>query len=390
MDEKEISRQTESSDVFSPYDFLDHYDYTLPEGLIASRPQEDRLQGRLMVVDRQRGKIDHAKIGDLPQLLSCHDIMVFNDTKVVPARLVGVRTLTGGAWNGLFLEQVETESRREDWVARTGDESLRKYPLPLWNILGTTRGKLQPGECVTLLDTYSRPYIRLRMQKKIKSDGSWLCSPLWDGDPVEESCWEILSQIGRVPIPPYIRKGQADAQDAETYQTVYAEKPGAVAAPTAGLHFTPQLLKNIDRRGTKRVTVTLHVGMGTFRPINVQRLDQHQMHREWGCLEAQTAKKLAECRENGGRVVAVGTTSVRVLESAKPAQAFSGYTELFIRPPYKFHAVDVMMTNFHLPKSSLLVLVRTFGGDELIKRAYQEAIREKYRFFSYGDAMIIL
>ena len=368
---------------------LEHYDYELPEALIAERPKENRLDARLMIVTRETGEIRHGRIADLPDLLTPKDVMVFNDTKVVPAKLVGVRTLTGGSWGGLFLEQVNTETLREEWIARTGDEGLRKFALPMWNVLGATRGLIQPGECVTLLDIYSRPYIRLRMQKKIKSDGSWLCSPLWDGEPLEQSCWEILEQIGRVPIPPYIRKGNPDAQDVENYQTVYAEKPGAVAAPTAGLHFTPELFWMLDARGIQRVNITLHVGIGTFRPISAPRLDMHRMHREWGCLEAETAEKLVRCRENGGRIVAVGTTSVRVLESATPGQGFRGYTELFIRPPYVFHGVDVLMTNFHLPKSSLLVLVRTFGGDSLMKRVYEEAIREKYRFFSYGDAMVV-
>ncbi len=370
------------------FNSLEYYDYALPESLIAERPMPNRLDARLMIVDRKADEIRHGRISDLPELLSSRDVMVFNDTKVVPARLEGVRTLTGGQWSGLFLKELD-EDTLKDVIAQTDDPAVRRFGLPLWNVLGTTRGKLQPGECVTLLDIYSRPYIRLRMQKKIKSDGSWLCTPLWDGEPLTQSCWEILEQVGRVPIPPYIRKGQADAQDAESYQTVYAEKPGAVAAPTAGLHFTPELLRTLDARGVRREHVTLHVGVGTFRPISAPRLDQHEMHGEWGCLDEKTAKTLVQCRENGGRIVAVGTTSVRVLESAEPGQAFCGETHLFIRPPYAFHSVDVLMTNFHLPKSSLLVLVRTFGGDALIRRAYEEAVREKYRFFSYGDAMII-
>lgn len=369
---------------------LDYYDYTLPEFLIADHPMPNRLDARLMIVERKSKSIRHAHVADLPTLLSPKDIIVFNDTKVVPARLEGVRTLTGGNWSGLFLEQVTSPESLESWVQRTGDEGLRKFGLPLWNVLGTTRGKLQPGECVTLLDTYSRPYIRLRMQKKIKTDGSWLCSPLWDGQPLRQTCWEILEQVGRVPIPPYIRKGQADARDAENYQTIFAEKPGAVAAPTAGLHFTPEMLANLDCMGVHRAYVTLHVGIGTFRPISAPRLDLHHMHREWASLDRETAEKLMECRKNGGRVVAVGTTSVRVLESTPFGSPFQGYTELFIRPPYAFHSVDALMTNFHLPKSSLLVLVRTFGGDTLMQCAYEEAIQKKYRFFSYGDAMIIL
>jgi S-adenosylmethionine:tRNA ribosyltransferase-isomerase len=196
-----------------------------------------------------------------------------------------------------------------------------------------------------------------------------------------------------VPLPPYVRKGRAAAGDAERYQTVYARQPGAVAAPTAGLHFTPRVFERLDRRGVGRAFVTLHVGAGTFAPIQADDLTRHQMHREWGELPAATAEAIAACRSRGSRVVAVGTTSVRVLETvaaAGPVRPWSGETELFIYPPYPFRAVEGLLTNFHLPRTSLLCLVSAFAGVELIRRAYMTAIAEGYRFYSYGDAMLIL
>lgn len=370
----------------SQFDSLDYYDYNLPERLIASRPLENRSDARLLVVDRKTNTISHHHVRDIPDFLRPNDCLVLNNTKVVPARLRGTRTLTGGSWEGLFLEPAGPSD-----LSGSGFH-FEKYAqeLPRWHILGTTRGKLQPGEQVTLLDTYSRPYIRLLMEQKVSEDGSWICLPMLNGEPCTDSCWDILQQVGSVPIPPYIRKGVSDEQDVENYQTVYASQPGAVAAPTAGLHFTDELLRRIENMGVKKQFVTLHVGLGTFRPISVHKLSEHQMHKEWGCLPPDVSANLRACRENGGRIVTVGTTSVRVLEASKDLLPFSGYIDLFIKPPYKFHAVDALMTNFHLPKSTLLVLVRTFGGDELMKQAYQEAIDHEYRFYSYGDAMIIL
>ena len=369
------------------FDSLEHYDYVLPEHLIASRPMERRADARLLVVHRDSGVIEHRYVRDLPEFLTSKDCLVLNNTKVVPARLKGVRTLTGGAWEGLFLEPVpESEVSKEDFHFKKFDP---KYPR--WRILGTTRGKLQPGENVTLLDAYARPYCRLLMEKRGTESGSWICIPTQDGDPMEESCWTILDAVGSVPIPPYIRKGVSDAQDVENYQTVYATEPGAVAAPTAGLHFTPELLAEIEKKGVEKLFVTLHVGLGTFRPIAVDDLRKHHMHREWACLTPEVSENLKRCREQGGKIFAVGTTSVRVLESSSQnLDAFTAYTDLFIHPPYRFHAVDALMTNFHLPKSSLIVLVRTFGGDELLRRAYEEAIEHEYRFYSYGDAMLII
>ena len=208
-----------------------------------------------------------------------------------------------------------------------------------------------------------------------------------------EPAMQLLDRIGRVPLPPYIRDGEMVDADRENYQTVFAEQAGAVAAPTAGLHLTKELLERLEGAGVRTCRITLHVGLGTFRPVSVPRLSEHQMHSEWGCITAETVEELTRVRDAGGRIVTVGTTVVRALETAAAAgslRPWKGETDLFIRPPYEFKAVDALMTNFHWPKSTLLVLVSTFGGHELIRRAYEEAIREGYRLFSYGDAMLIL
>jgi S-adenosylmethionine:tRNA ribosyltransferase-isomerase len=221
-----------------------------------------------------------------------------------------------------------------------------------------------------------------------ESEGIWVARPESD-----EPTLSLLDRVGRVPLPPYIRAGRMVDADRFQYQTVFADKPGAVAAPTAGLHFTAPLLGTLKQAGITICRLTLHVGLGTFRPIAAPRLDEHRMHSEWGELTAEAAQQIEACRRAGGRVVAVGTTSVRLLETAAASgelKPFSGATDLFIRPPYQFRIVDALMTNFHLPRTTLLVLVRTFGGAELIQRAYDEAIREEYRFYSYGDAMLIL
>jgi S-adenosylmethionine:tRNA ribosyltransferase-isomerase len=241
---------------------------------------------------------------------------------------------------------------------------------------------------VTLRDVVRGVDVELRMAVK-NDDGTWIVRPV-----VDEPWLGLLDRIGHVPIPPYIRGGEMLPSDRQTYQTTFAARPGAVAAPTAGLHFTPELFAALAERGVAREMVTLHVGLGTFRPIAVENLSEHQMHREWGEITDTTAAALNACRARGGRIVSIGTTSVRVLETAADEQrrlhAWSGETGIFIRPPYTFRAVDALLTNFHLPRSTLLVLVRTFGGDALMKRAYDEAIRERYRFYSYGDAMLIL
>jgi S-adenosylmethionine:tRNA ribosyltransferase-isomerase len=345
---------------------LDQYDYELPHELIAQQPLPNRADARLMVVRRETDTWEHWHVRDLPELLAPQDALVLNDTRVVPARLVGYRTRTRGRWEGLFVEHDSGGA---------------------WRILSKTRGKLQPGETVTLVDREHRDVERLVLLQRL-DDGLWAARPETARAP-----WDLLDQVGRVPLPPYIRDGEMVEADQQSYQTVYAEHPGAVAAPTAGLHFTAPLLDRLADRGLEILRVTLHVGLGTFRPISAARLDQHTMHREWCRLTAETADRLSQIRRQGGRAIAVGTTVVRTLETAAgngQLGAWQGETDIFIRPPYTFHAIDALMTNFHLPKSTLLVLVRAFGGEELIRRAYAEAIRERYRFYSYGDAMLIL
>ncbi len=345
---------------------LANYDYDLPKDLIAQSPAICRSDARLMVVDRRCNSLEHKHIRDLIEILRRPDCLVVNDTRVIPARLVGRRAKTGGHWEGLFIEA---------------------SPDGLWRIVGKTRGRLRPGDRITLIDAAGCDDIHLDLGSQ-ESDGSWIARPS-----TAEDVFSLLDRVGRVPLPPYIRKGEMVESDRVHYQTVYAQVPGAVAAPTAGLHFTEALLNRLAQQGVEVCPLTLHVGPGTFRPITADTLAGHLMHAEWGCVGQATIDRIAGCRARGGRVVAVGTTSVRLLETAAAAgqlKPFVGSTDLFIRPPYQFRAVDAMLTNFHLPRTTLLVLVRAFGGDQLIRRAYEEAVREQYRFYSYGDAMLIL
>ena len=345
---------------------LEAYDYHLPRELIAQSPLPQRSDARLLVVRRDAQTLEHRFVRDLPAILAAADGVVLNDTRVVPARLVGYRTQTRGRWEGLYLG--------------SDDHGV-------WKILAKMRGKIKPGETVTLQDREGRDTCRLMLLDQV-GQGLWAVRP----DTAEDAL-VLLERAGRVPLPPYIRDGEMVDSDREAYQTVYADKPGAVAAPTAGLHFTPQLLKQLEDGGIEICRVTLHVGLGTFRPITAAKLDEHPMHAEWACIDSPTVSRLNGIRAAGGRIVAVGTTVVRTLETAAASgqlQAWQGETDLFIRPPYQFRAVDALLTNFHLPKSTLLILVRTFGGDELIRHAYDEAIRQAYRFYSYGDAMLIL
>ncbi len=347
------------------------YDYDLPEELIAQQPLHHRADARLLVVDRKAESIGHYHVRDLPEILRTGDMLVLNNSRVLPARLVGFRTVTRGRWQGLYLED---------------------GPNGMWRMLGKTRGKIGPSETVTLVDHHGVPGITLELISKL--EGSvWIARPQSD-----LSTPAILDQFGRVPLPPYIRNGEMVPSDTDRYQTTFADPPGSVAAPTAGLHFTPKLLDSLSERGVERGFVTLHVGVGTFRPIATASLAEHTMHSEWCELPASTAEKIRATQAAGGRIVAVGTTSVRTLESAAAActepspatlNAWSGSTDLFIQPGYSFRVVDALLTNFHLPKSTLLVLVRAFGGDRLIQAAYRQAIEEEYRFYSYGDAMLI-
>ncbi len=353
-------------------DDLAAYDYELPAELIATEPLPRRDAARLLVVDRATGRLEHRCISDLPGILRAGDRLVLNDTRVVPARLFGIRKATGGKWEGLFLET--------DAAGR-------------WRLIGHSGGKLQAGETLAIAPAH-QPDSPARLELTLlecDAEGIWTAVPA--AQSADRSAVALLEEFGTVPLPPYIRRKLGAGLDWERYQTTFAQRPGAVAAPTAGLHFTPELLDRCDRRGIPRTFVTLHVGIGTFRPISVERLSEHRMHAEWCELSPAAVQTLNETRAGGGRIVAVGTTSVRTLETAFRDGQFapwSGPTRLFIRPPYQFGGVDCLLTNFHLPRSTLFVLVSTLAGLDLMQRAYAEAVRERYRFYSYGDAMLIL
>lgn len=338
------------------------FDFHLPNHLIAQAAVEPRDQARLMVVRKGSNTWEHRVFADLPDLLEPGDVLVRNNTKVIPARLVGVREATGGRWEGLFLRALPDQQA--------------------WEILAKTRGNPSVGERVVVGNG-----LTLTLKARL-GEGRWLVRP----DP-DEPFERLLEAHGLVPLPPYIRKGVESPGDRARYQTVYAQVPGSVAAPTAGLHFTPEVFNRLDRRQISRVDVTLHVGIGTFRPIEVDRIDDHVLHAESAELTPETAETLNRRRLEGARIVAVGTTSTRVLEAASQSghfEPFTAETALYLKPGHVFQGVDSLLTNFHLPRSSLLVLVSALAGVELIRDAYQEAIRQKYRFYSYGDAMLIL
>lgn len=320
-----------------------------------------------MLIDRITGRIEHSSIRELPNVLRAGDALVVNDSKVIPARLVGYREWTKGRWEGLYL-------REQNGIAE---------------MLSSTRGFLQPGETIVLRDPEGRENQKLTLVARTP-EGNFLFTP----SPQRE--WlELLEECGRVPLPPYIRDGQMTSDDRTRYQTIYARNPGSVAAPTAGLHLTEELITKVRASGIALVAVTLHVGLGTFRPIQVRKLEEHKMHSEHATITPQVVKRLQSSRSEGGRIIAVGTTSVRTLETAAAHNQgklgpWNGSTDIFIRPGHQFAAVDGMLTNFHLPKSSLIVLVSAFAGRDLVMEAYAKAIEERYRFYSYGDCMLII
>lgn len=350
---------------------LSDLEYELPEELIAQRPLPRRDASRMLTIDRTTGRIGDAAITDLPDLLQPGDLVIYNDTKVLPAKFTAVRK-TGGKIRGLFIEE--------------------EHP-GVWRVMLEGSRRLRVGERLTV-GTKEDPKAAFALEASC-GQGCWRVRVEANGT-VEE----VLERIGETPLPPYIHRKRArsddDVEDRSRYQTVYAQRPGAIAAPTAGLHLTQALLDRIRARGVETTFITLHVGVGTFKPISVKDVSQHVMHAERYELSRKAADAVGACRERGGRVVAVGTTTVRVLESAatpcpedRLVRACSGTTELFIHPPYRFRVVDALLTNFHLPRSTLLALAMAFAGVDNIRRAYRHAVEQRYRFYSYGDAMFI-
>lgn len=336
------------------------YDFDLPRELIAQEPLPERDASRLMVVNRATGAIEHRLFRDLPDLLNPGDVLVRNVSRVIRARLLGTRA-SGGPGEVLLLHPLD--GNRYEAMVHPG-------------------GKLRPGRTLRVSDQLEVEILEITERRTRIVE---LQTPL----PVDEA----IERFGHVPLPPYIARADV-AADAERYQTVYASEPGSVAAPTAGLHFTPAVLARLTERGIATADIVLHVGAGTFKPVEVEDPSQHVMHEETYTIPPDAAARLNAARERGSAIVAVGTTCARTLEAAISDDGrfaeCSGQTDIFIRPPYRWRAVDRLLTNFHLPRSTLIMLVAAFAGYELTMRAYAEAVKERYRFFSYGDAMAIL
>lgn len=339
------------------------FDYELPADRIAQWPVEPRDSARLLVLSAD-GSIQHAAVSDLPRYLRAGDVAVINNSRVVPARVIGRKARGGGAVEVLWVE----EDERGGWLALL---RARRRPRP------GERIELEGGAAAVMLEELADGMVRLAIEG-VASVADW------------------LERYGRTPLPPYIRRGDRGAEapgDRERYQTIYATRPGSVAAPTAGLHFTAALLDKVRRAGVAIAEITLHVGPGTFRPVKVASLDAHRMHAERFEIPPSAADAIAAARAAGGRVLAVGTTAARALETAADDRGRvtpgAGRTDLFIRPPWRFRGVDMLLTNFHLPRSTLLMLVCAFGGREAVLRAYREAIAAGYRFYSYGDCMLL-
>ncbi len=363
------------------------YEYDLPGGRIARYPADRRDESRLLVLHRDGGRIEHRRFRDLAELLDAGDVLVLNESRVLPARLLGAKP-TGASAEILLLRP------RPDWeeVGDGGgdrhlpDEGARDVLAGgeprLWEALVRPGGKLKPGRRVVVSD-------ELEVAILDSTPESGRIVRLETDLPVEEA----LERHGHVPLPPYLDRGD-EPMDRERYQTVYARTAGSVAAPTAGLHFTPDLLERIGRKGVDVARIVLHVGVGTFRPVEADDPAEHEMHAELYSVPEEAAETIAAARAEGGRIWAVGTTVVRTLETAAgpdgTVRPGAGATDLYIHPPYDFRAVDRLITNFHLPRSTLLMLVAAFGGYEEVMEAYREAVAEGYRFYSYGDAMAVV
>jgi len=338
---------------------LSEFSYELPKELIAQTPLSDRTSSRLMVMNRESGEVSHRTFKDLISYLNKGDLIVFNNTRVIPARLYGTKKDTGAAIEFLLLKRIE---------------------LDRWEVILKPGKKAKPGAEFE----FGEGKLRAKVLD-FSEDGGRIVEFYYDG--VFEA---ILDELGQMPLPPYIKE---KLEDRERYQTVYAKFDGSAAAPTAGLHFTNEFLDEIRNKGVNTAFVTLHVGLGTFRPVKCENILEHKMHTEHYIINEETADLINKTKENGGKIIAVGTTSVRVLETVGDengrVKACEGDTNIFIYPGYKFKVVDRLVTNFHLPESTLLMLISAFSDREKILSAYEEAIKEKYRFFSFGDAMFI-
>ncbi len=335
------------------------YYYELPKELIAQDPLKDRSSSRLMLLDKDTGAIEHHMFKELPDFLNPGDCLVLNDTKVLPARLFGTKEGTGASIELLLLRRMSDN---------------------VWETMVRPGKKCRPGTVIVFGEGELKGTITGELE-----GGNRTVKFEYDG--IFE---EVLDRLGEMPLPPYITH---HLEDKDRYQTVYAKCEGSAAAPTAGLHFTKELLSKIEDKGVKIAYLTLHVGLGTFRPVKVDNIKDHHMHSEYYVVGKETAETINSCRKNGGRIVAVGTTSTRTLESVTDEGGVvhekSGWTDIFIYPGYKFKAVDALITNFHLPESTLIMLVSAMAGRENVLHAYNEAVKEKYRFFSFGDAMFI-
>lgn len=340
---------------------IEDFDFDLPEELIAQTPLRERSASRLMVLNKDAKEIAHKQFPDIKQFLKAGDCLVLNDTRVLPARLYGVKDDTGGKVEVLLLKQLEGDS---------------------WEVLAKPAKRLKEGSTLT----FGEGKLRATCIGTLEHGGRILQFDY------EGIFYEVLEELGEMPLPPYIKE---QLPEKERYQTVYAKEKGSAAAPTAGLHFTTELIEEIKEMGVTVAFITLHVGLGTFRPVSVDNIDEHKMHSEFYVMSRETAETLTRVRENGGRIISVGTTSTRTLETITRDNngqfvESSGWTDIFIYPGFEFKAIDGLITNFHLPKSTLIMLVSAFADRDFILKAYHEAVKEKYRFFSFGDAMLIM
>jgi len=371
---------------------LSDFDYNLPLELIAQQPAKPRDHSRLLLLDKRTGALSHRHFYDLPDYLRAGDVLVLNNSKVFPARLVGVKADTGGRVE-IFLHQPRT-GREDDQLKNQKSRDGRKSKADenIWECL--VGGRVKAG---LVIDLSKKKTDLQAVIWRDNQDGTWLIKFNLSG----ERFWRAVNKIGEVPLPPYIKRTETAAGDKNSYQTVFADKRqvGSAAAPTAGLHFTKGLLKKVRARGVTIVYVTLHVGLGTFAPVKVDNIKEHKMHSELASVSAGSLRRLVAAKKKGNRIVAVGTTSCRTLESldwpslmsldSSKIKSQSFWTDIFIYPGYEFQAVEALVTNFHLPKSTLLMLVSALAGRKNIKSAYREAVERHYRFFSYGDAMLI-